>query len=175
MQSLHDRLMHIVNTNLKEGNIAPHNTQAPQTQPNNVSHTYNTPAQNKPRTFFRLSSNYTTPMSDALHAQLVRYCAEERKTLSKAIRIAVYELMGSQTTPARPASLPPIGLPPERRHIISWTMPANKPQDIEHLHGLCSTKGSQSNFVRRAIYLHTKQYKSNDPAEHKEAMSDAWF
>lgn len=199
MQSLHDRLMHIVNTNLKEGNIAPAKGY---TQPNNVSHTP-TPQPSapnpsgKPTPNINYSPNYTIPMSEALHAQLMRFCEANKTVLaskskdpdaeptplapSKAIRYAVYELL-RDPKPALDNAKPwptfnTAVLPPTRTRTVSWTMPKNKPQDAAHMKYLWSTTygGSQGAFVRRAIFNYTLAYASDDPAEVAAAAKDAWF
>jgi hypothetical protein len=169
MQSLHNRLMSIVQAQQEEHNKV--------TQDTDGKHNIVTaPQRPAPSTLFRLSSNYATVMSSALRDQLDRFCESERKTRSRAIRDAVYALMETPaliSTP--PANLPTVGQPPTRNCIISWTMPSNKPDHVEHFHNLCAGRGNQSNFVRRAIYRHTQQYRSTDPSEHKDAVKDAWF
>jgi hypothetical protein len=171
MQSLHAHLMSIVSAQQGEHNNV---TQTTSQQHNNVSSTpQRKPA---PQTLFRLSSNYATVMSSALRDQLDRYCEAERKTRSRTIRNAVYALMENPaqiSTP--PANLPTVAQPPTRNCIISWTMPTNKPEHVEHFHNLCTGRGNQSNFVRRAIYRFTQQYRSTDPDEHKDAVKDAWL
>ena len=169
MQSLHDHIMSIVRAQQGEhNNVTQTTSDKCQTRHNN--------AKPEPRTLFRLSFNYATVMSSALRDQLDRYCEAERKTRSRAIRNAVYALMDNPaqiSTP--PANLPTVGQPPTRNCTISWTMPSNKPDHVEHFHNLCTGRGNQSNFVRRAIYRLTQQYRSTDPNEHKDAVKDAWF
>jgi len=170
MHNLHSHLMAIVKAQQEEHNKATQNTDGKR------NNTDPTPQRPSPSTLFRLSSNYATVMSSALCAQLDRFCEAERKTRSRVIRDAVYALMETPaliSTP--PANLPTVGQPPTRNCTISWTMPSRKPEHIEHFHNLCAGRGNQSNFVRRAIYRHTQRYRSTDPAEHKDAVKDAWF
>jgi len=146
-----------------------------QTQPNHNNVSKSTQP-DKPRALFRLSSAYVTSMSGALHAQLTRYCEAERKTRSRAVRNAVYAVLENPSLLSqKPSGVPAIGQTPERTVVVSWTMPTNKPQDLEYLHNMCTTRGSQSELVRRALYLYTIKYKSTNPDEQKEAMRDAWM
>lgn len=143
---------------------------------------------------FRLSpATLGITLSDELLAQLDRYCEANLVTpqptklnpnpqprpmaRSKAVRKAVYALMETPTDVNKiPARLPTIALPPARPNNVSWTMPQNKPADIQHLHNLCTHHGlKQFIFTRRAIYLYTAEYKSPDIEEANTAARDAWF
>ena len=140
---------------------------------------------------FRLSpATLGITLSDELLAQLNRYCEAHPTTpkskpddqpkpmsRSKAVRQAVYALMENPSNVNKiPSRLPSIALPPARPNNVSWTMPQNKPADIEHLHNLCTHHGlKQFIFTRRAIYLYTADYKSLDPTEANTAAKDAWF
>jgi hypothetical protein len=173
MQSLHNHLMSIVAASQQEGN--------------NVKQ--NTPPSAAER--FRLSpATLGVTLSDELLAQLDRYCEANLVTprtkpnepprpipRSKVIRRAVYELLENHRVLYRtPSQLPSVGLPPERPNNVSWTMPQNKPADIQRFHELCAHHGlKQFVFTRRAIYLYTVKYKSPDKTKSVQAASDAWF
>lgn len=177
MQSLHNKIMAIIKENSKDNNVR-----------------QDIQSDSKTSEVFRLSCNYTTVMSDALYAQLARYC-EANKAIptykrnnpesepqplakSKVIRRAVYEAMRDPSkvaNKAKPFRASNILLPPERPHSVSWTMPQDKPQDADLLRLLWPTYGGdQSTFVRRAIFVFTDAYRSEDRDTDNEAASDAW-
>lgn len=180
MTNLHHLIMQAVKTAKDEDNNVRQNTKG---QPNNVR------ADN-----FRLSCNYTTPMSAALFAQLTRYCEanmtapiHKRKdpnaelspmAKSKVVRYAVYEAMRNPSkvaNSAKPFPASKVTLPPERTNMVSWTMPQGKPQDADQLRVLYPTYGGdQSTFVRRAIFNFTDAYRSTDKTEDSLAAADAW-
>lgn len=180
MSSLHNQIMSILKAHQSEDNNVKQNTDS---NPNNVS-----------PEVFRLSCNYTTVMSDALYAQLDRYCEANRAVptykrndpdaqtqplaKSKVIRLAVYEAMrepAKVANKAKPFRASQILHPPERTHSISWTMPQSKPQDADLLRLLWPTYGgNQSSFVRRAIFVLTDEYRSEDRDTDNLAASDAW-
>jgi hypothetical protein len=176
MQKLHDHIMSIVKAHKEEDNIVKQNTNG---KPNIV----------RPAKFRMSYTGYSVTMSTALHAQLTRYCAANLTTprtlkgaqpqpmsYSKAVRRAVYELMAKpQVMHQTPNKLPAIVLHPDRTHTIGWTMPKSKPQDVQYLAELCTHHGvSTSTFVRRAIYLYTKEHVSPDKDEALEAARDGW-
>ena len=178
MSNLHNQIMSIIKTH--------------QGEDNNVRQDKST--EGKPSEVFRLSCNYTTVMSDALYAQLDRYCEANKAVLtykrgdpdaqpqplakSKVIRRAVYEAMRDPSkvaNKAKPFRAAQILNPPDRPHSISWTMPQSKPQDADLLRLLWPTYGgNQSTFVRRAIFTFTDEYRSEDRDTDNLAASDAW-
>jgi len=184
MKNLHAHIMSIVKAHQEEDNNVQQNEHpSAQSKPNNVS-----------SEVFRLSCNYTTPMTAALFAQLMRYC-EAHMTApihkrndpdvelspmakSKVVRHAVYEAMRTPakvSNAAKPFPASKITLPPERVCIVSWTMPQSKPQDADYLRLLYPTYGGdQSTFVRRAIFVFTNDYRSTDKHEDALAARDAW-
>jgi hypothetical protein len=175
--------MAIIRAKQEEDNNVKQNKDTTNGKPNNVS----------PEPL-RLSCNYTTVMSDALYAQLDRFCEAHQTTpihkrndptatpqpmaKSKVIRRAVYEAMREPSKvadKAKPFRASQILNPPERTHSVSWTMPQNKPQDADLLRLLWPTYGgNQSTFVRRAIFVYTDAYRSPDRDTDNEAASDAW-
>ena len=168
MSTLHKIIMAAV-ADLNKDNNATQKT-------NNVSSAPHTNPNQRPRTFFRMSSTYATTMTPALCAQLDRCCEHEGKTRSRVIRNAVYAVLNNpaKLQTCKPANLPEFPQTPNRAVIVSWTMPSNKPKDLEHLHSLCPNRGSQSNLVRQAIYIYTLMHRSTNSDEHREAKLDAW-
>ena len=171
MTNLHEHIMSIVTANRSDNNVKQN------TNPSTER--------------FRLSpATLGITLSDELLAQLDRYCEANPVTpaykpndqpkpmaRSKVIRRAVYALMETPTNLNKvPNRLPTVALPPARPNNISWTMPQNKPADIQHLHSLCAHHGlKQFIFTRRAIYLYTAGHKSANQDEADTAARDAWF
>lgn len=182
MHSLHNHIMALVKAREAEHNSVKQNTNG---KPNNVSST------KAPEPFFLSWGQYTIPLSDALYAQLTRYCEANPTTLkykpsspyayrngttkpaprSKVFRKAVYALMKD---PARIGNTM-TGIAPDRPNVVGFTMPHNKRADTEELRAICSSNGiKQTTFARRAVYLFTANYKSPNTVEDEEARRDAW-
>jgi hypothetical protein len=157
---------------------------------NNVKQNTNGKPNNVRAEKFRMSPNeFGVTLSNALHAQLTRYCeanlvvlvtkpneAQQPMSYSKVVRRAVYELMVKpQDMHHTPNKTPAVVLPPNRHHTVNWTMPRSKPKDTEYMLDLCTHHGvKNATFVRRAIYLYTKEYVSHSKDEALEAARDGW-
>lgn len=176
MANLHSLIMQAVKAQKQDDNIVQQNTN---NKPNIV----------RPAKFRMSHTGFSTSVSTALHAQLDRFreanpttprtlkgAQPQPMSYSKAVRRAVYELMRKpQAMHQTPNKTPTIGLAPDRTHTIAWTMPKAKPQDVQYLAELCSHHGvNTSTFVRRAIYLYTKEHISPDKDEALEAARDGW-
>lgn len=182
MQNLHKHILSLVKAREEEHNNVKQSTGD---KHNNVRET------KSPEPFFLSWGQFTIQLSDALYAQLTRYCEANPVTIkykpsspyadrngatkpmprSKVFRQAVYAYMKDPTR----ISMPMTGLPPDRPNIVGWTMPQNKRADTEELKAMCSSRGIKpTTFARRAIYLYTEEYKSPDKQENNEAMRDAW-
>jgi hypothetical protein len=176
MQTLHDRIMSLVKAKQQDDNIVKQNTNG---KPNIVS----------PKKLRMFPNEFGVTLSTALYYQLERFClanpsalvtkpneAPQPMSYSKAVRRAVYELMAKpQAMHQAPNKTPAIGLAPERPHNVSWTMPRSKPKDIEYLHSLCSHHGvKNATFVRRAIFLYTRDHVSHNKDDALEAIRDGW-
>ena len=182
MQSLHNHIMALVKAREEEHNNVKQSTDG---KHNNVR------ATKAPEPFFLSWGQYTIPLSNALHAQLTRYCEDNPTTLkykpsspyadrngttkpaprSKVFRKAVYALMKDPTLIGTTMT----GLAPDRPNVVGFTMPHNKRADTEELKAICSSHGiKQTTFARRAIYLFTMEYRSPNTVEDEEARRDAW-
>lgn len=176
MRTLHDHIMSIVKAHKVDDNNVKQNTDS---KSNNVR-------VKKARMY---QNEFGVTLSNALYYQLERFCmanpavlvtkpneAPQPMSHSKAVRRAVYELMAKpQAMHQTPNKLPTVGLPPERHHNVSWTMPRSKPKDTEYMVDLCTHHGMKNaTFVRRAIYLYTKEHVSPDKDEALEAIRDGW-
>jgi hypothetical protein len=182
MQSLHNHIMALVKAREEEHNNVKQNTNG---KPNNVR------ATKAPEPFFLSWGQFTIQLSDALYAQLDRYCEANPTTLkykpsspyadrdgtvkpmsrAKVFRQAVYALMKDPTR----VSAHMTGLPPDRPNVVGWTMPQGKREDTEQLKAMCSSRGIKpTTFARRALYLYTLEYRSPNTAEDEEARRDAW-
>ena len=117
----------------------------------------------------RLSTGSSVTMSEALAAQFDRFCAENDMPRSKVVRRAIYDMMNNPNPP-RP-KMPKFNQAPKRDVTVSWSLT----KDRDALDKICQELGiSQSAFLRRAIYLHTKANVSTDKAEAAVAVVDGW-
>jgi hypothetical protein len=179
MQNLHAHIMSLVKAHKEDNNNVKQNTDG---KPNIV--------RQPPTTKFRMShTGYATTVSTALYYQLERFCLANPTTprtlkgaqpqamsYSKAVRRAVYELMAKpQAMYQTHSRLPAVSTAPDRTHTISWTMPKAKPKDAQYLAELCSHHGvNTSTFVRRAIFLYTRDHVSHNKDDALEAIRDGW-
>jgi hypothetical protein len=128
---------------------------------------------------FRISNGLTLTASKALFDQLNRFCEanprnDKPMSRSKAIRLAVYAaIQKPNTIRAKPRLIPTVTLAPDRTQPLSWTFPNST--DRNAFDAICkASDANTSSFTRRAIYIYTKEYASQDRNEHIQAASDGW-